>query len=1094
MAAEHGLNLRITADSSDASRGVREVATDVDALAKTLGGELGAKAQEAAAKLRALSEQEAAIKAFLNLQTQVGASERALKQLSGEADRYGAQITKSGPPTAQEAANLQRLRDAAAAVATGLQGQKEQLGASAAEMQRLGVATDGASRTLARIKGDIVDTAANAGQLDPRIAALTKDLTDAGAAADTAAQRHDALGRAFRNVATSIGALFAVSKLKQYAGDAIATADAYGQMAERIRMATASQAEYEQVQSRLQETANNTYRALSEQQEMYIRTADALKGLGYDTGAVLDITDSLSYLLTTNAASADKGRAAIDAYSKSIQSGKVDSQAWQTILAATPTIVDAIAQATGKTTEEIRQLGVQGKLSIASLNEGLRQSVDANKAATEGMVTTVADAMQRLSNTWSVYIGEANHASGATERIVELINTLTNNLDGVIGAAVKAGEVLAVMAGARALSALLAYTVQLGAAATGTVALAGATTGLGAALVRARAAMEGLAAASKGLVLAALAVEIANVGAALYKWKQAADAAAAAQGALDEKSAQLAARFADIARQTGVSVTSMRELDAAVAAGQLHFDAATQSWVAGAGAQQQLAQATGIAVKSAGEAALAWGALQESYAKVNDAVAAQVDLAGKQAEAARARGTAAVAEAKLLGDEAALRAAVSKAAADEAAALQDVAAKRQTQVDVLRAELDAKNAALAQSPVVTQAQRDEIAALQQLIEARELDADKARAQAATADANAKANSAEALAATAATEATRARAIARNADAQSAVSLLQTQKELAGQSEKLARLMGDESAAREFRIQQLQIDIQITNAKAEAMRAEANGSIEVARANLEELRVKGELTQVKQAELDASIKIAEAKLKEADAVRASTRVTQQAIENLKAFGDEAGKAGAAGEAAGHRVAAGWGVAAGSIREATAAQKEFAAEQDRKYGRAGQSESLSNLKSGAMSATQGVATWLSAYNQAKSYGLTEEEARSVAERAFPNGIYANALQEQMKRSTMDYMDVTEAVRRASEEIIREGGGQVAANAKKEEPTAATPTRPPVADSTSGMAAPTQYISNITIPGVASTTASFTDQASQNNVTALLQQLQTAKARAQ
>ncbi|MBN0077744.1 hypothetical protein JTL69_35715, partial [Pseudomonas aeruginosa] len=95
--------------------------------------------------------------------------------------------------------------------------------------------------------------------------------------------------------------------------------------ADRIQMVTSSTAEYEQVQARLLETASRTYRPLAEAQELYIRTADSLKSLRYTTEQALDITDSFSFLLVTNAASADRAASAIDAYSKSIQTGKVSS-------------------------------------------------------------------------------------------------------------------------------------------------------------------------------------------------------------------------------------------------------------------------------------------------------------------------------------------------------------------------------------------------------------------------------------------------------------------------------------------------------------------------------------------------------------------------------------------------------------------------------------------------------------------------------------------------------------------------------------------------------------------------------------------------
>lgn len=230
-------------------------------------------------------------------------------------------------------------------------------------------------------------------------------------------------------------------------------ADSYGQMANRIRMATVSTEEYNQVQQRLLQTANITYRPLEEAQELYIRTADSIKSLGYNTDAALDITDSFSYLLVTNATAADKAKTSISALSKAIQTGKVDSQSWQSILMATPTIVDSIAQAAGKTNAEIRELGIQGKLSLNELLEGLRKNVEANKQLAEGMDTTINDAFVRLRNNIKAFVGEQNSAYGVTAAFAQIIGTLANNVELLAAGAFvllagKAGAMAASMAGA----------------------------------------------------------------------------------------------------------------------------------------------------------------------------------------------------------------------------------------------------------------------------------------------------------------------------------------------------------------------------------------------------------------------------------------------------------------------------------------------------------------------------------------------------------------------------------------------------------------------------------------------------------------------
>lgn len=208
----------------------------------------------------------------------------------------------------------------------------------------------------------------------------------------------------------------------------IQASDQYGQMAARIKMATSSTEEYVKVQARLLDTANNTYRALGEAQELYIRTADAIRSLGYNTDEVLDITDSFSYLLVTNAASADRASSAISAYSKAIATGKVDADTWQSILAATPTIVDDIAAATGRSTDEVRKFGIQGKLSLTALNEALLQSRDRNEELAASMETSVQDATTALSNSFQVFVGKVNETSGASSILTDNIGELAEIL------------------------------------------------------------------------------------------------------------------------------------------------------------------------------------------------------------------------------------------------------------------------------------------------------------------------------------------------------------------------------------------------------------------------------------------------------------------------------------------------------------------------------------------------------------------------------------------------------------------------------------------------------------------------------------------
>ncbi|WP_145531231.1 tape measure protein, partial [Yersinia kristensenii] len=170
----------------------------------------------------------------------------------------------------------------------------------------------------------------------------------------------------------------------------------YQEMSERVQMATTSQSEFENVQKRLLKTANGTYRSLSEAQELYITTAASLRSMNYTTDQAIDVQDSMSYAFVKNATSAERANGAISAFSKSMNKGKVESDSWETIIAAIPSVIDDIATASGKTSAQIRSLGSSGKITANQLSEGLRQSLEANSAAAAGMSNNLTDAGVRM--------------------------------------------------------------------------------------------------------------------------------------------------------------------------------------------------------------------------------------------------------------------------------------------------------------------------------------------------------------------------------------------------------------------------------------------------------------------------------------------------------------------------------------------------------------------------------------------------------------------------------------------------------------------------------------------------------------------------
>ncbi|WP_431612929.1 tape measure protein [Enterobacter chengduensis] len=224
---------------------------------------------------------------------------------------------------------------------------------------------------------------------DKQVVNITNNMESGFKKADKSA---DALNTGLTKLASTLKLVIAAGTLREMAR----MVQSYQEMSERVQMATSSQEEFQSVQKRLLNTANDTYRSLSEAQELYITTADSLRSMGYSTQQALDVQDSMSFAFVKNATSADRANNAISAFSKSINKGKVEADSWETIIAAIPSVIGDIATASGKTTAEIRALGSAGKLTASQLTEGLKASLDSNASAAKGMSNNLTDAGVRI--------------------------------------------------------------------------------------------------------------------------------------------------------------------------------------------------------------------------------------------------------------------------------------------------------------------------------------------------------------------------------------------------------------------------------------------------------------------------------------------------------------------------------------------------------------------------------------------------------------------------------------------------------------------------------------------------------------------------
>ncbi|MGD9756429.1 MAG: tape measure protein [Comamonas sp.] len=290
-------------------------------------------------------------------------------------------------------------------------------------------------------------------------------------------------------------------------------ADEWGQYASRIKMATKSTEEYTYVQERMLASANATFRSIQETRESFIQLSPVLREMGLSLGQSVDVIDSFSGLLVVNAASAEKAKGAQDALAKSLQKGSIDADAWMSIYSTVDSVVDLIAESSGKSAAEIRRLGAEGKLGIDVLVQALSDGSGKVAQQVKEMPTTVKDAVQSVTNALNEYVGRTNEASGITATISSAVQSLGANFNVLADTAL-----IAVAAGlTRYVGGMVAASVATAAkaavavrAAAAEVALAQAQVAQTAASLAQARAFQGVAVTQAQVTAATLAHEVAT--------------------------------------------------------------------------------------------------------------------------------------------------------------------------------------------------------------------------------------------------------------------------------------------------------------------------------------------------------------------------------------------------------------------------------------------------------------------------------------------------------------------------------------------------------------------------------------------------------
>lgn len=479
----------------------------------------------------------------------------------------------------------------------------------------------------------LADEARTGASSQNKLADGLDEVTDALKKADDGMNRnvrsHKKVSEGVQSISTQLdrlqklaGVAFLTNLVGDNLQDLARLTDGYTNLNSRLELAVGRGKAFDLALQGIRTTANDTGNSLESVGDLYTKLSRATNASAEDVAA---LTKTISQSFVVSGASATEADAAITQLSQGLASGVLRGDEFNSVMEQSPRLAQALADSLGVTRGELRAMAEDGQLTTETIVTALQQQAAAIDTEFQQMPDTVGRATQRLANEWQVFLGELNATSGASELAVSALNGVAENLDsiaGLIGTVAQVGTAALVV---KFTPAVVAASREMIAAAASGKLFAGSLTQVGGAA----SAAGQMAGVLKGVLATAITTfvieQALNLASAYKQLHDAQKALAEVDLELAESSAQLAEAYKAIADKTGVAVTNMAELEAALASGRIVIDEQTGAYLNAAQAAELKAQRDRDTAAAAMQMAYSQAELSARLTEVNKQLQVAID-------------------------------------------------------------------------------------------------------------------------------------------------------------------------------------------------------------------------------------------------------------------------------------------------------------------------------------------------------------------------------------------------------------------------------------------------------------------------------------
>lgn len=295
--------------------------------------------------------------------------------------------------------------------------------------QGLGAAGDQAARGVTAAAEASTGLASAAREASAGLEAEARAARNAAGETEGVGRAADGATDSFKRLASwagkGVGALIGGVSI----GMLIHLSDTWSDLSSRVGLAVGDMERAQPVMARLAQLADDTYSSLEITAEAFVANATGLTELGYATERQLDYLQALNDALVVSGARGERAAMVQDALSRAMATGTLQGIQLNTVLAYGGRVAQVLADYLGITTNQLREVAAEGRITSDVIFRALTGSMAAIRAEAEQMPATFGDGVQRVRNSLLQLIGTVDQSLGATERMAAGLISVADNLD-----------------------------------------------------------------------------------------------------------------------------------------------------------------------------------------------------------------------------------------------------------------------------------------------------------------------------------------------------------------------------------------------------------------------------------------------------------------------------------------------------------------------------------------------------------------------------------------------------------------------------------------------------------------------------------------